>query len=133
MALYLRGTDGNIVHSGGYVSGIRTWTLDLVVEALEVSRMGTDFRKFVSGIKGWSGSYTAAWEVDSITDGDVNTTGQAPAAITFKFADTGGTEGTIAGNVLITGVHYSVDIAAANSLTFDFVGDDSITVVEHIT
>ena len=54
---HLAGTGGS-VDTGSVVAGIKSWTLDRPVEMLDTTDFGSSGDKeYISGLKGWSGSF----------------------------------------------------------------------------
>ncbi len=107
------------VDTGASVTGIKSWTLDYVVEMLET----TDFadagiRSYLPGASGWSGSF------EGLKDGAPLGIG-AEITITLKETQTATQKWT--GTAYITGVHGATSADGLVTYTYDFQGSGALT------
>ncbi len=101
-------------------TGVTSWTLDKVVDALETTDFQDDgVRAFIPGPSSWSGSF------DALKDG-------APIAIgtlikiQLKESDTGGQ--LFEGDAIITGLHAGTPFDGLATYSYDFQGSGALTV-----
>jgi len=133
MANVAHGIEGTVTFASGYDTDVHQWSITLTGDTGEITAFSDTWRSHMGGLKSWSGSYTARWDAEEDIDGpSAAGLAGASAAATFVFADDT-TDGSIAGNIIITGIDTSVDIEAANSLTFTFIGDGEPTITESTT
>lgn len=107
------------VDTGSAVSGIKSWTLDYIVDALET----TDFadagvRSYVGGCSGWSGSFEGYKEgtPQAITGNEITLT---------LYEETGA--GNWTGNAILTAVHATTSFDGVVSYSYDFQGTKGLT------
>jgi len=130
----VNGLGGSVTFASGYASNVTDWSISFAGAELDTTAMGTtgNWETYIGGRRSWTGTYTAWWDSTGSNilgaDGAAATTGiaDAPAAATFRFADDT-TDGTIAGNIIITGIETNVTTDSANTLTFTFRGTSSPT------
>jgi predicted secreted protein len=119
----VNGFSGSVTYASGYVTGVKSWSINLTAAELDVTDMASTsgFGEYIGGRKEWTGTYTCVW--DSAVDIDTQFGGN-PSSATFTY-DTGA---TISGSILITGIDTTVNIDAANEVTFTFRGSGVATV-----
>ena len=135
----VNGLGGSVTFSDGYVSNVTDWSISFAGAELDTTAMGTtgNWETYIPGRRSWTGTYTAWWDdaAQKIIGPNANpaTTGvaDAPASATFFFASGGSTDGSIAGNIIITGVETNVTTDSANTVTFTFRGTASPTYTEY--
>jgi len=108
------------VDNGATISGIKSWTLDYTVDALET----TDFadagvRSYIAGCSGWSGSF------EGYKEGAPEAIG-SEVALTLKETQTANQ--CWVGQALITGIHPSTSFDGVVSYSYDFQGTAGLTV-----
>jgi predicted secreted protein len=118
------GTEGSVTFASGYAATLNTWSVNAEGQSLDATAFGDPWDRKVGGRKSWSGAFSGVWESSSTTDGAL---AGAAAAATFKFKSSAG---TITGNIIITGIDYTVSIDAANQIAFTFDGDGTMAVTE---
>jgi len=102
------------------VSGIKSWTLDYVMDALETTDFGdSGKRTYIPGLSGWSGSF------EGYKDGAPKTIG-TEALIEFRESTNSTQKWT--GAAIITGIHPSVSVDGIVAVSYDFQGTGSLTV-----
>ena len=120
----ISGTTGSITFSGGYTALINSWTVNAVGAVLDATGFSDSWDEKVVGRKSWSGTYSGVWDSSSATDGKFANTA---AAIVLQFKST---TGQITGNVIVTGIDYTVNHDQANGIAFTFEGDGTMAVAE---
>lgn len=105
------------------IAKVRDITLNINRDALETTGIGEADRTYAYGIRGTSGSGTLIYDPDDGgTDAIINqilSTTEALSGIQLKL-DTGDTDGTIAGSVLITAVGASVSVGDLITVPISF-------------
>jgi len=130
----VNGLGGSVTFASGYTSNVTDWSISFAGAELDTTAMGTtgNWETYIPGRRSWTGTYTAWWAAEGT---DILTPNANPAtggiaddgaSATFRFAD-GSTDGTIAGNIIITGIETNVTTDSANTLTFTFRGTASPT------
>ena len=117
---------GGQVDAASEVVGIKSWTLDYVVDTKET----TDFddgqatnspRTFVPGLSSWSGTF------EGYKDGAPLTLGFSATAITIKLYESQTADQYWTGSCFLTGQHITVDVDGVVSYTYDFQGTGELT------
>ena len=116
----ISGSGGSVTFATGYVTNVKSFTLDIAGEALD----STDFasvgvREFVPGLTGWSGSYTCNLDDTTAVTGP----GASPAAAVF----TASAARTYSGTIIVTSVSPSVAADALNEVVVSFQGSAALT------
>ena len=125
----IHGTEGSITLTGGYVTKAHQWTIDFEAVTSDVTGFsdyvaaGT-YRERLSGLLSWTGSYSCRWDSAASILGLL---GGAEAAAVFSFDQASSNNGSIGGNIIITGISANVDVEDANSVTFTFEGNGGVT------
>lgn len=105
------------------IAKVRDITLNINRDALETTGIGEADRTYAYGIRGTSGSGTLIYDpLDGGTDAIINqvlSATEALSGIQLKL-DTNGTDGTIAGSVLITAVGASVSVGDLITVPISF-------------
>jgi len=125
----VNGLGGSVTFTGtGLTSNVKEWSISFAGAEIDTTAMGgsNSWDTYIGGRRSWTGSWSVLWDAsaDVLTpDGDVATGGiaDAPASCTFKFHDDT-TDGTIAGNIIVTGVDTTVNIDGANEISYTFRG-----------
>jgi len=118
---HLAGKSG-YVYTGAAVSGIKSWSVDYVSDALET----TDFadagvKSYIVGGSGWSGTFEGYKEgAEQILTAD------AASPVTLRLYEDATYYWT--GSAIITGVHSSAAHDGVVSVSYDFVGIAGLTV-----
>jgi predicted secreted protein len=116
----LAGTAGQVTVAAGEVTGIKSWSVDYVADALE----GTGFdssgnRVYTAGLKGWSGSF------EGYKNGAPTAIG-TEIALELKESATATQKHT--GQAIITGFHASASVDGLVTYSYDFQGTGAFTV-----
>lgn len=102
--------------------GIKSWTLDYVVDTLET----TDFddagiKTYIVGCSGWSGSFEGYKDTTPV--------GLAGAAITMKLHESSvATTSYWTGSAFITGIHVNTSHDGIVTYAYDFQGTGALTI-----
>ena len=115
------GYTGNVTFVGGYVTNVKSWTINYEVAALDA----TDFANlgeahFVRGIRKWGGSYTCSLD-DTVV---LLAPGVVGAAV---FTASAGR--TFGGDVMLTAVNFGANVQDLNEVTCDFVSQGTIVAI----
>ena len=65
----IAGKNGKIGLSTNTVVDISSWSLDLGADALDVTALGDEWKKFIAGLKEWSASAEGFYSVHTDTNG----------------------------------------------------------------
>jgi len=118
---HLAGKDG-ILDTGSEVVGIKSWTIDYVVDTLET----TDFsdagvKSYIVGCSGWSGTF------EGYKDGAPQ--GLAGAAITLSLKESSTSTQKWVGSAYITGIHANAAQDGVVSYSYDFQGTGALSTL----
>tara|TARA_B100001778_G_C18577324_1_gene625649 strand:+ start:507 stop:953 length:447 start_codon:yes stop_codon:yes gene_type:complete len=137
MAFY-RGEQGNVLfrHDSGdtltVVAAVRTWSLTIDKESLEVTKMGDSFRDRVGGLIGGSGTIEVFYEKTAAGDGkgdlirEILTTPATESTVagaelyTFDAGSQGSGSEKITFNILITSAEFSATVGELQVVTLGF-------------
>jgi hypothetical protein len=137
MAFY-RGQQGTVFFdkagSGGLseIAAVRSWTMTVEKESLDVSAHGATYRANVGGLISGSGTIEVMYDapgagdkLDLITD--VNqATDEADAAVELYLDETGGKK--ITGTIVVTSAEYSATVGEIEVITINFVSSGTLTL-----
>jgi len=108
------------VDNGASVTGIKSWSLDYVVDMLETTDFGDSGKKtYVAGLSGWSGSFEGYKDGAPIAIGTSIT-------ITLKETQTATQKWT--GTAFISAVHSNTSVDGVVTYSYDFQGTGTLTV-----
>jgi len=115
-SVYLTTTAATVV----VVNGIKSWTLDYVMDALETTDFGDSaHRTYLPGLDGWSGSFEGYKDGAPIALGAVTVLDLRQSAdSTQKYT----------GAAIITGAHASVAVDGIAGISYDYQGSGLLTV-----
>lgn len=99
-----------------------SWTIDFAFDALEDtnwdwSAANHDWRSYITGLQGWTGSFECRQSDCPPTD----LLNPGPWAATFYVAHVGDTAG-FSGTIIITGISVTAPIEGIQALSFTFTG-----------
>ena len=110
----ISGKLGEVMVAGVTISGIKSWTVDYVIDALETTDFADSGAKtFIAGLSGWSGSY------EGYKEGAPTTIG-AEIALILK-ESTNATQ-RYTGQAILTGSHPTVSVDGVVGVAYDFQG-----------
>ncbi len=116
----ISGEAGEVRVAGATVSGIKSWSVDHVSEALETTDFGdSGHRNYIAGLDGWGGSF------EGFKDGAPTGIG-SEIALTLRESATTGQAWT--GQAILTGSHPTVDVDGIVGVSYDFQGSAGLTV-----
>jgi len=116
----ISGKMGSVLVAGATVAGIKSWTVDYVVDAIET----TDFadagvKAYIAGLSGWSGSF------EGYKDGAPTAIGAEIALILKESTDA---TQQYTGQAILTGCHGTVSIDGVVGEAYDFQGTTGLTI-----
>lgn len=125
----IHGYEGSVTFANGYVLGAHSWSLEIDVSIHDITGFadyaaGGTWRKKLSGLKDWRGTYTCRW--DSSADPTASLGSGDEGTATFQF-DESTTDGSIAGPIIISNINPTVDLETENTISFTFEGNGAIT------
>jgi len=114
MAGQLSGQAGEVLVAAATVDGIKSWTVDYTLDALDT----TDFadsgkRTYIAGISGWSGSFEGFK--------DAAPTGIGSVIDLILSVSTDATQ-DYTGSAILTGSHETVSVDGVVGISYDFMG-----------
>lgn len=117
----IRGEKGDVIFPGQYRTHVKSWTLDIVADALDTTSFSTtQARSFIPGLKSWSGSFVC--NLDDTTP--VDDAGNDPTIIYFYI----GPQMWFEGDAFITGVHPGVVVDGIGEVTVDIQGTGALSM-----
>lgn len=120
------GNKGKLYVGTHMIAEIKSWSLDISSEKIDASTIGTEWRKYKTTIKSWSGSCEAFWDKS-------DTNGQRQLAIgteiTLNLYPAGNEEGDMywSGNVLIESLSYSASFEDLIAVSCTFTGNGALS------
>jgi hypothetical protein len=137
MAFY-RGQQGTVFFdkagSGGLseIAAVRSWTMTVEKESLDVSAHGATYRANVGGLISGSGTIEVMYDapgagdkLDLIKDAN-QATDEADAAVELYLDETGGKK--ITGTIVVTSAEYSATVGEIEVITINFVSSGTLTL-----
>jgi hypothetical protein len=137
MAFY-RGQQGTVFFdkagSGGLseIAAVRSWTMTVEKESLDVSAHGATYRANVGGLISGSGTIEVMYDapgagdkLDLIKDAN-QATDEADAAVELYLDETGGKK--ITGAIVVTSTEYSATVGEIEIITINFVSSGTLTL-----
>jgi predicted secreted protein len=122
----LAGKGGSIKLGTNAVAEMGEWSLDLELDTQEDTAFGDDWKSYLAGLKGWSGSGSGRWDMTdtngqkAIQDALLNGT-----ALTLKlYVDA---THNYSGSAFVTGLSPSATVDGMVEISFDFQGSGSLT------
>ncbi len=121
------GNSGKVVVGSNQVVNVTNWSLTVEADEIDASCMGTQWGSYYTGIKRWSGTIEAHWD---LTD----TNGQralfnallASAFVTlYLYVDS---TRCFSGSASLTSCDISVPFDGIESITFDYRGSGTLTL-----
>lgn len=101
------------------IIGIKSWSLDYVLDALETTDFGdSGHRSYIPGLDGWSGTF------EGYKDGAPHALG---VVALLHLRESTFTTQKWTGSAIITGCHPTVDVDGVVSYAYDFQGTGELT------
>ena len=116
----LAGIAGEVTVAGASVTGIKSWSLDYTVEALEGTGFDSSGNKvYIPGLKGWSGSFEGVKDAAPLTIGtEIALVLKESQVATQKFN----------GQAIVNGLHPKTDVTGLATYSYDFQGTGALTI-----
>lgn len=125
------GKDATFTYATGYAESVRDWTINVVIENVDTTKLGDAWKTSRYGVGEWSGTFTTLVEDDNFGTGDsIGDLGllEDAAAAVFVFSDQT-TDGSFTGNIVITGLDSTATVAGgATTATFSFQGSGALSI-----
>lgn len=112
----IAGKNGKLNIGANIVTDINNWSLDLGLDTIDVTALGDEWKKFISGLKEWSASAEGSFAIPTDTNGQT--------ALQNAFLN--GTE--VALNLYVSGTNYYSGNAYISGLSVEDPVDDAVTV-----
>jgi TP901-1 family phage major tail protein len=114
----IAGKNGKVIIGEGIskVVGIKSWSLELSLDTLEVTALGDDWKNYIAGLKEWSASSEGDYEVTTDTAGQD----------ALQAAYLSGT--TVVVKLYVDSANYYTGSAYINSLSIEDPVDDVVTI-----
>ena len=122
----IHGKNAYIYLSGEAVVGANAWSMTMGKGVVEISEFGFEWVRNLSGIKNWSGNFTAWQHQDEkLLMNCVEADG--PVAM-FLYPDKADPTNYFSGSAVFTGYSGSGGVDSAVGGNADFVGDNALTI-----
>ena len=116
----LAGTAGQVTVAGAEVVGVKAWSLDQAVDALETTGFDSSGNKaYIPGLSGWSGSFEGHKDGAPLTIG-------TEIALVLKESATATQKHT--GQAIVTGFSAKTDVAGVVAYSYTFQGTGALTI-----
>ena len=116
----ISGKLGSVLVAGATVNGIKSWTLDYTLDALDTTDFAdSGLKTYIAGLSGWSGSF------EGYKDGAPTAIGSVIALILSQ--STNATQ-RYTGQALLTGSHPSVSVDGIVGIAYDFQGTSTLNL-----
>ena len=120
MAGQVSGKSGEVLVAAGTVNGIKSWTVDYTLDALDTTDFAdSGLRTYIAGISGWSGSF------EGFKDGAPTGIGSEIALILSCSTDG---DADYTGQAILTGSHPTVSVDGIVGMAYDFQGTSTLNV-----
>lgn len=122
------GTAGSVVLNGTAVAQVSEWSFNIAADVVEVTVMGSDWRTYVPGLAGATGSFTLFY--------DPTAPAMHPTLRTAILSRTAGSASLYAGTaanfysaatIYITGLSPTVSVDGAATDSYDFTVSGAVT------
>jgi len=109
---------------------VRSYELSIDAGTIDVSTISTDWKKFLRGQRGWSGTLQCFYDPDDPEQAELESKVQSGLDVHLTFLDLGDEVGKPkkSGNAVITNVTTSVATEDAVGLSITFQGNGELTV-----
>lgn len=109
------------VYIGSNIAGIKSWTLDQIVEALEGTGFDSGGHKvYTPGLGGWSGSFEGFKDAAPLTIG---------TAISLELRESQTASQKFTGSAIITGLHAATAVDGLVTYGYDFQGTGALSAI----
>lgn len=108
------------IRAAKVIAGIKSWTLDQTVSAIEVTGFDSSGHKaYIPGLADWSGTFEGYKEGVPLTIG---------SQVGLELRESSTATQQFRGNAIITGLHANVAVDGAVTYSYDFQGTDSLVI-----
>lgn len=109
---------------------VRSYTLEIASNTIDVSTLGTDWKSFLRGQRSWSGTLECFYDPTDPAQMELESQVDAGQSVTLTFLDLGNTAGNPrkSGSAVITNVTTTVATEDAIGLSISFQGQGELTV-----
>ena len=114
----IAGKNGKVIicDSSGKVLSIKSWSLELSLDTLEITALGDDWKKYIAGLKEWTAS----------SEGDYEVTQDATGQAALQSAYLAGTVVTV--KLYVDSDNYYTGSAYISSLSIEDPVDDVVSI-----
>lgn len=109
------------------IVGIGEWSIDIGHNVVETTGFGQTWKKFITGLREYSGSFSGFQDTSS-TNATLRNALLGGSAVGFRFYDSATTYWD-AGTILFTGGGHMTSIDGKAEQSWDFQGSDALTYV----
>jgi len=119
------GSRGMVYAGASQVANVTSWSLTVEADNLDSSAMGTEWRTFITGIKQWSGTIDAHWDLTDTAQKALfdALTGSTLVSLKLYIDSTRNFSGTAA----ITSADTTSPFDGIETITFNFQGNGALT------
>ena len=107
---------GKVVLETNKVVGLKNWSLELSIDSLETTELGSDWKSYISGLKEWSAS----------SEGDYAVHADATGQQALQDAYLAGTDVTV--KLYVDATHYYTGKAIVTSMSVEDPVDDVVSI-----
>ena len=125
----ITGKSGTITYDGGSVARINSWSLDVDTNMHDVTSFSTDavqWREFVDGLSGWTGSIAGVFDSASTGQNDLITNSLTPVAATVVMELDKSAGGKLSGSAYLSSMSAGSDIDATADMSWSVQGTGAL-------
>ena len=120
------GNRGMVYAGAAQVANVTNWSLTVEADNLDSSAMGTEWRTFITGIKQWSGTIDAHWDLTNDAQKALfdALTGSTLVSLKLYIDSTK----NFSGDAMITSADTTVPFDGIETITFNYQGNGELTM-----
>ena len=119
------GNKGMVYAGASQVANVTNWSLTVEADNLDSSAMGTEWRTFITGIKQWSGTIDAHWDLTDTAQKALFDALTGSTLVSLKlYVDS---TRNFSGAAMITSADTTVPFDGIETITFNFQGNGALT------
>ena len=124
---FFSGSNGRVVVGSSPVANVTSWDLTVEADELDATSMGYAWKQTITGMRGWSGSIDAQWDLtDNAQLALFNAlTGATPVTLLLYIDATK----RFTGQAYITSAATTEDVGDIVTISFDFTGTGTLSLV----
>lgn len=122
----LAGLSGSVKVGANTVAEIGDWSLDIGLDSHEVSAFGDSWKRYVAGLKGWSGSASGRWDMTD-TNGQAALQGALLGGTTVSLKLYVDSTHYYSGTAYITGSTPAASVSGTVDVEFSFTGTGALS------